>query len=207
MNFAIASILLALARESTNGIISFDVLQGKRILVVGGSGRVGGSVVTQLIKRGSAVVVAGTSEKRFLKAKTRWQAVFPTYASKLREISFAKVDRERAESMSGAIENYDLVVHTAGPFQGKAASPNGVLEACIDWGVPYLDVCDDYCTASAAKTKYAASARSPCIISTGTWPGVSSLIAKRLVSEALAKNPKLTTADFSVDFGFFTAGA
>ena len=191
---------------SSNSRISFDALRDKSILVVGGSGRVGGSVVTQLIERGSKVVVGGTSHENFIRAQSRWQTLFPNNAAKLREITFRAVDRERAETLSNEIQNYDLVVHTAGPFQGKADRPNGILQACIDEAIPYLDVCDDYCTASAAKTKYARSAKAPCILSTGTWPGVSSLLAKQLISKALLKYPNLKAADLSVDFGFFTAG-
>jgi hypothetical protein len=69
-------------------------------------------------------------------------------------------------------EGFDLVVHTAGPFQGKVQTPNGVIQACVEQSVGYIDVCDDYCTASAAKSKYTETANAngvPCIISTGCW--------------------------------------
>ena len=189
--------------------ISFNALKGKRILVVGGSGRVGGSVVSQLVKRGChQVTVGGTSLSNYEQAVTRWKRLFP--ALDFQELSFLSVDRERAETLMAAtnnIQKYDLIIHTAGPFQGKVATPNGILQACIEASIPYMDVCDDYCTASAVKTKYAAVATAPpCILSTGTWPGVSSLLAKQLVSRALQKHPNLTPADLKVDFGFFTAG-
>lgn len=45
--------------------VSFDILPGKHVLVVGGSGRVGGSVVTQLVKRGCKVTV-GRHQRREL---------------------------------------------------------------------------------------------------------------------------------------------
>ena len=186
--------------------ITFDALKDQKILVVGGSGRVGGSVVTQLTKRGSQVTVGGTSLENFAQAQQRWQQLFPEQASALGKIGFQSVDRERSESLSAIISDFDLVVHTAGPFQGKVLAPNGVLQACVEASVPYMDVCDDYCTASAAKTKYARQADVPCILSTGTWPGVSSLMAKQLVVKALKKDPTVTPADLSVDFSFFTAG-
>ncbi len=185
--------------------ISFESLQGKNILVIGGSGRVGGSVVTQLVQRGSKVSVGGTSRDHFSQAQARWTRIFPQFD--FQNIAFHKVDREVAESITPIIQDYDLVIHTAGPFQGKVKTPNGVLEACVRASVPYLDVCDDYCTASAAKAKYASQAKVPCIVSTGTWPGVSSLLAKQLVHKALAKDPSLQPADLKVDFGFFTAGS
>jgi hypothetical protein len=152
--------------------ISFDALQGKHVLVVGGSGRVGGSVVTQLMKRGAKVTVGGTNPDNFQGARARWQDMFESIDTST--IQFATLDRESPDSVTTVLRDqiYDLVVHTAGPFQGKAETPNGVIDACVANKVPYIDVCDDYCTASGAKTRYfskAADANIPCIISTGCW--------------------------------------
>lgn len=188
--------------------ISFEALQGKRVLVVGGSGRVGGSVVTQLTKRGSQVTVGGTRDATFQKAKARWCSLFPDLATNLETIDFVTLNREVSASVLPIIEqDFDLVVHTAGPFQGKVKTSNGVLEACCQAGVPYVDVCDDYCTASAAKARYASQAKAPCVISTGCWPGVSSLMAKQLVGKVLRQEEFLQPADLTVDFSFFTAGS
>ena len=189
--------------------ISFESLIDKRVLVVGGSGRVGGSVVTQLIKRGSRVTVGGTSKDSFLRSQARWADVFPDLADAMGTVSFHALNRESAESVAKVLDAdyFDLVVHTAGPFQGKVNVPNGVLAAAVDAKVPYVDVCDDYCTAMAAKSKYAADAQVPCIVSTGCWPGVSSLMAKQLIQKTIQRNPSLTPQELTVDFSFFTAGS
>ena len=152
--------------------IDFNVLRDKHVLVVGGNGRVGGSVVTQLLKHGAKVTVGGTRSTSFDDSKTRWLELFPSLD--LTKLDFSTVDREKAESVKSVLSanNFDLVVHTAGPFQGKVATPNGVIDAAVSSGVPYVDVCDDYCTACAAKTKYQKKAQDsqvPCIISTGCW--------------------------------------
>ena len=97
----------------------------------------------------------------------------------------------------------------------KLVAKNGILEACILNKVAYVDVCDDYCTASAAKARYADKAKAPCIISTGCWPGVSSLMASRLIRHVMMirsqeEDPKLLQPrqdDLTVDFSFFTAGS
>ena len=188
--------------------ISFDALQGKKVLVVGGSGRVGGSVVTQLTKRGSQVTVGGTRDTTFGESKARWLSLFPELQPEMQKIDFVPLDREVSSSVLPIIKkDFDLVVHTAGPFQGKVKAPNGVLEACCEAGIPYVDVCDDYCTASAAKARYASEAKAPCIISTGCWPGVSSLMAKQLVGKSLRENKSLKPEDLTVNFSFFTAGS
>lgn len=200
--------------EASTSNISLDAVEGKNVLVVGGSGRVGGSVVTQLVKRGGKVTVGATRPESFETSRARWMEVFPELASELQQVDFVSVNREDASSLSPLLQqgkkSYDLVVHTAGPFQGKVKAPNGVMEACVDSKVPYIDVCDDYCTAMAAKGKYAAKATEggvSCIVSTGCWPGVSSLMAKQLVDKALESNESLTAEDITVDFGFFTAGS
>lgn len=174
----------------------------------------GGSCVNRFIEQGAqTVVVGGTNVDRFSEAKARWIQQKPALADALQRISFAKVDKETTSSMLSVLNlapAFDLVVHTAGPFQGKVGVPNGVLEACIQTGTPYIDVCDDYCTARAAKTKFdtlAKEANVPCIISTGCWPGVSSLMAKQLVVSMLRYNPKIQPSDIEVNFRFFTAGS
>jgi saccharopine dehydrogenase-like NADP-dependent oxidoreductase len=154
-------------------------LNNKRILVVGGSGRVGGSVVRQLLKNQARVTIGGRSEQRCNEARSRYEKLWAADLSsqlqfQVSEIGFASLDCSRADSVSTILGqgSFDLVVHTAGPFQGKVDVPNGVLEACVTNRVPYVDVCDDYCTASAAKSRFAAMARDanvPCIISTGCW--------------------------------------
>lgn len=160
------------AKDSVLSEIEFGVLSNKNVFVVGGSGRVGGSVVTQLLKRGAKVTVGGTRVESYEDSKRRWIELFPTID--ITTIGFAKVDRESVTSVSSVLKSkdFDLVVHTAGPFQGKATTQNGVIDASVANGVPYVDVCDDYCTASAAKTKFlkkAQEAQVPCIISTGCW--------------------------------------
>ena len=168
------------ANDGDEHPISFQALQDKRVLVVGGSGRVGGSVVTQLIKRGATVTVGGTSEETFQISKARWQKMFDF---SIGEVTFAALDREDSATVTKVLSKtaYDLVVHTAGPFQGKVKTPNGVIDACVSSKVPYIDVCDDYCTASAAKAKFAkgaVDASVPCIISTGCW--VRTVLCKQL---------------------------
>lgn len=199
---------------SKSSDISFDDIENRNVLVVGGSGRVGGSVVVQLIKRGATVTVGGTSLDNFAKSKARWQELFrnDVLVDRIGAIDFVHLNRESKESVSAVLQKtpYDLVVHTAGPFQGKVSTPNGVIDACISNEVPYVDVCDDYCTASAAKSRYMEKARDnkvPCIISTGCWPGVSSLMAKQLVRKVLTTNTSLKPQDLSVEFSFFTAGS
>jgi saccharopine dehydrogenase-like NADP-dependent oxidoreductase len=207
-----SALRLAAGDREISSEISFENLRDKKVLVVGGSGRVGGSVVTQLAKRGSFVTVGGTTVKNFEQSRDRWRRLFPENCDKIDAIDFSLLDRESVVSVSKVLENgdFDLVVHTAGPFQGKIKTPNGIIDACISNGIPYVDVCDDYCTASAAKSKFSDKAIAnnvPCMTSTGCWPGVSSLMASLLIRKILHKDKSLKPDDLSVDFSFFTAGS
>jgi saccharopine dehydrogenase-like NADP-dependent oxidoreductase len=211
----------------TSRPISLDQLSGKRILVVGGSGRVGGSVTTQLVSHSALVTVGGTRSESLVASRVRWMTQFPSHTAALAAVPFVPLHRNQADTIlpylihnqetNSTRPNFDLVVHTAGPFQGKATEPNGVLQACVQAGIPYLDVCDDYTTAVAARTQWHATAVQqtvPCIVSTGCWPGVSSLMAQQLVSQTLEQrrrrrhsNDTISPQDLSVQFSFFTAGS
>jgi len=124
-------------------------------------------------------------------------------------VYFHTLNWESAESVAKVLDadNFDLVVHTAGPFEGKVNVLNGVLATAVDAKVPYVDVSNDYCTAMAVKSKYTAEAQVSCIVSTGCWPGVSSLIAKQIIQKTIQRNPSLTPQELTVDFSFFTAGS
>ncbi|KAL3769842.1 hypothetical protein ACHAW5_000714 [Stephanodiscus triporus] len=108
-----------------------------------------------------------------------------------------------------------LVVHTAGPFQGRR-SPN-LLSSCIDMSIPYVDVCDEWELAESSKLEYharAMEANVPCVVSAGIWPGVSALMAAEGVSRldgmmhgGDGRGDGGGGAEVeSVDYSFFTAG-
>ncbi len=164
-------------------------------MVVGGSGRVGGSVVKAMQEHGAEVTIGGRSRVKFHEAARRVGG----------SPSFFEIDKDRPSQLN----NFDLVVNTAGPFQGKASTLNALLGEAIDSSVPYVDVCDDYCTSMRARSDYAKVAVEkgvPVILSSGCWPGVSSLMARTLV-ERMIKEKSLSRSQLSVDFSFFTAGS
>jgi Saccharopine dehydrogenase NADP binding domain len=173
-------------------LFDFEVLRRKRVLVVGGSGRVGGSVVKQLIRHQALVTVGGRRPNG--------------------DANYVALDRDDLESMTRVLQHdrFDLVIHTAGPFQGRVNAANFVLEAAIAAKVPYVDVCDDYCTAMTSRSRYhelARAANVPCIISTGCWPGVSNLMALQLLHQYRQNNPNQRDEKLSMEFSFFTAGS
>lgn len=172
------------------------------MLVVGGSGRVGGSTARWLQRlaeeEGFAALqlaVGGRSQSRFEDFSARWQ---DRATGEVPEFVLVNLD-DPASVRSVLARGWDLVVHTAGPFQG-IEHPR-LLEEAIRAGVPYVDVCDDTDLCRVAKGMEAAArdAGVPAVVSTGIWPGVSAL----MVAEAVER---LGGSVDDVEMSFFTAG-
>ena len=166
----------------------------KRVLVVGGSGRVGASTVRWIHKLAKAeqlpveLAVGGRRQASFDAAAKRLGA------KGVDDIKFVRLDLDDAASLERAVAGRSLVVHTAGPFQQRT-DPT-LLKACIDAGVPYCDVCDELELSRAAKKL---TSDVPAVISCGIWPGASALLAAR-AAERLGKPLE------DLEFSFFTSG-
>ena len=178
----------------TLALVECHALTPKRVLVVGGSGRVGASTVRwidRLAKTEQLPVELAIGGRR--------RASFDAAAKRLGAkgvdaIKFVQLDLDDAASLERAVAGRSLVVHTAGPFQQRT-DPT-LLKACIDAGVPYCDVCDELELSRAAKKL---TSDVPAVISCGIWPGASALLAAR-AAERLGKPLD------DLEFSFFTSG-
>ena len=150
-----------------------------KILVIGGSGRVGGSAVRALHSRfGDKVRLAiGGRDAQ------NWQKYAASNSLPMGSFDFESLDISNREQIDDKIQRYDMIIHTAGPFQGIKHPL--VLESAMAQGKLYLDVCDDIALSRTARSEnIQAVARATggiAIISTGIWPGCSSLLAKKMV--------------------------
>ena len=178
----------------TLALVKCHALTPKRVLVVGGSGRVGASTVRwidRLAKTEQLPVELAIGGRR--------RASFDAAAKRLGAkgvdaIKFVQLDLDDAASLERAVAGRSLVVHTAGPFQQRT-DPT-LLKACIAAGVPYCDVCDELELSRAAKKL---TSDVPAVISCGIWPGASALLAAR-AAERLGKPLD------DLEFSFFTSG-
>jgi saccharopine dehydrogenase-like NADP-dependent oxidoreductase len=203
------------------------------VLVVGGSGRVGGSTVRWLRKlserRGiySPISISVGGRRRESYEAAMRKGVIPPSG-----VPFVPLDVDGdASALADALRRWKdaptatatdddeedgarLVVHTAGPFQGRRVPT--LLSSCIDLGIPYVDVCDEWELAETSRVELHARAKDagvPCIVSCGIWPGVSALMAAEGVSRLVEKlgggGGGVVDDDVvveSVDYSFFTAG-
>ncbi|XBH90999.1 hypothetical protein VPH35_082509 [Triticum aestivum] len=166
-----------------------------RVLVLGGTGRVGGSTATALskLRPDLNILIGGRNREKG-----------ESLASELGEQSeFVKIDTGNAAMLEKALEDVDLVVHTAGPFQREAEC--AVLRAAISTKTAYIDVCDDmdYSWRAKAFHEEAKAQGVPAITTAGIYPGVSNVMAAELVSAARSEDGEPER----LRFFYYTAGS
>ncbi|KAI3823480.1 hypothetical protein L1987_04918 [Smallanthus sonchifolius] len=151
-----------------------------RVLVLGGTGRVGGSTAIALSKLSPdlGIIIAGRNREKGASM----------VATLGKNAEFAELDINDAKSLESALTDVDLVVHAAGPFQQTENCV--VLKAAIRAKTAYLDVCDDTSYSLRAKSfmNEALAAKVPAITTGGIYPGVSNVMAAELVRVAKSEN-------------------
>ncbi|KAI4386236.1 hypothetical protein MLD38_004184 [Melastoma candidum] len=193
-----ASCFRACAEESPRTSARVQLLEptkDARVMVLGGTGRVGGSTAAALskLRPDLRLVIGGRNREKGY-----------AVVNKLGKNSeFAEVNVEDMKSLESALDGVDMVVHTAGPFQ-QAKSCN-VLEAAISTKTAYLDVCDDTEYAFRAKSlcNKAAEANVAAITTAGIYPGVSNVMASELVRAAKTEGKGMPE---KLRFYYYTAG-
>ncbi|PPR98952.1 hypothetical protein GOBAR_AA21708 [Gossypium barbadense] len=179
-----AAVAVASAKAAENDNVSrvqlLDKTRNSRVLVLGGTGRVGGSTATALSKLcpDLRIVVGGRNREK-------GAAMVATLG---KNSEFAEVNINNKDSLEAALSDVDLVVHAAGPFQQSQKCT--VLEAAIETQTAYLDVCDDTNYAFRAKSfkGRAVDANIPAITTGGVYPGVSNVMAAELVRAARSES-------------------
>ncbi|KAG0601379.1 hypothetical protein M758_11G106000 [Ceratodon purpureus] len=99
----------------------------KRVLVMGGTGRVGGSTLRALSKGGDLHLIVGGRNREKGEALARELGG---------SVEFLGFDMDDPSALRAAIDGVDLVVHAAGPFQRRPEC--AVLEAAIDTKVTFF---------------------------------------------------------------------
>jgi saccharopine dehydrogenase-like NADP-dependent oxidoreductase len=140
----------------------------QQVLIIGGRGRIGSSIATDLLKYCDAeITITGRSsnaQKKLLNQRLHF---------KILEISDPR-------SLKELIANKDLVIHCAGSF---ALRDQSVLKTCIAEKVDYLDVSDDrrFTIEALSLSREAEQAGITAIINTGVFPGISNSLVRESV--------------------------
>lgn len=153
-------------RKDTDG----QIVMAQRILILGGQGRIGNAVATDLLHYTQAEIVATGRQP-----KKRVHLTHPRYQA----ITLNLADRSQVEA---AIAEHQMVIHCAGPFRYR---DDHVLQTCIRAGVPYLDVADNpgYVHQLMTHHEAAQQANVTAIASTGVFPGISNAMVRQGIEQ------------------------
>lgn len=152
----------------------------ERVLILGGSGRIGRSVAADLVTH-TQVEVTLTGRDSQVGASVA-EDLGP-------QVKFLVLDLAEQSELQRAIAASSLVIHCAGPFLYRDSR---VLQTCIQERVNYVDVSDNRAfTLKALSLKPAAeTAGVTAVINTGIFPGISNSMVRRDV-EALDTPEKI----------------
>ena len=107
-----------------------EVGKGKKLLIIGGTGRVGSSTAASLRQTHPNLTIILGSQ-----SQDSYDAAVKNRPS-LQGLAFSKVNRNDLHSILAAVKECDVVLHCAGPFQRKNECL--VLEAAIQAKKPYI---------------------------------------------------------------------
>ena len=139
-----------------------------RVLAIGGGGGMGRHAVS-LIQSFDAVIEITVADLN--------ESSADSFAAEMNsKVSALGLDVNDSEAMSRAMQNSDIVVNTSGPFY-RFGVP--ILQAAINEGCNYLDICDDWePTIEMLKLDQAAkTAGVTAIVGLGASPGISNMLA------------------------------
>lgn len=146
-----------------------------RVLILGGNGRIGGSVARDIATHtNSEVIITGRnseSETRNIPLDIQSNIQSNT------QLQFLRLDLANIEKLRSEITKSDLVVHCAGPFHHRDTK---VLQLCIEKGVNYLDVSDhrSYTIKALKHHEDAIHAGVTAVVNTGIFPGISNSMVR-----------------------------
>lgn len=151
-----------------------------RVLVVGGTGGFGLQICRNLIEDGHAVTAAGRDDDKGRGA----ERILPG-------LRFLRMDRDCM--LAADIEEYDIIVDAAGPFQDQ---PARLALACIAAGRHYVDISDsrEFCRRMVDLDRKARQSGSTIVTGASSTPALSDAVVRELASGMGA----VTSADIAI---------
>ena len=171
-----------------------------RIVVLGGTGRIGSAVAAHLIARAEPVVIqlAGRDRSKggatLLEVRRERMGRFSQS-----RFEFLQLDWRDPKALVAALDGALAVIHTAGPYAG--CTPD-VLRAAVAAQVPvYVDLSDPVPYLREARTldESAKASGTLALCAAGAFPGLSNVLAMECAG-------RLGSRVRDLDFSYFTAG-
>jgi putative NADH-flavin reductase len=168
-----------------------------RIVVVGGTGRIGTACATHLLRRAPSTIAVELAGRTLAAGRPAVSEVLRDSGA-VAEVTPVVLDWHDTPALARALKGADAVIHTAGPFGTEPA----VLAAAIDAGVScYVDVSEnvEIISASRALDERARAAGTLAICCAGAFPGLSNVLAMECAD-------RLSGPVHNLDFSYFTSG-
>ena len=232
LRFQVKAKATASTQETGNGNGNGNGYNGKKkkVVVLGGTGRVGSATAAAIIresrkaareskgereeKEESSIAPSASKASNALRGvdvvisgrrPEKVKEVRELWPDELRAVAYEQCDINDPESLDRVLDSADLVIHAAGPFQQTSSC--SVLEAAIRNKVGYIDVCDDTEHTQRAKATLAKAAQEsgiPAVVSCGVYPGLSNVMASYMCD---AGSPFPENKPLKLRFSYFTAGS
>ncbi len=100
-----------------------------KILMYGAYGYTGRLIIEEALKSNLEIIVSGRNKEK------------TASVAKENNLNYQAFDLEDTESLHAALDQVDVVIHCAGPFQFTAKQ---MIEACIQTKTHYLDITGEY---------------------------------------------------------------
>lgn len=138
----------------------------KKVLVIGGYGRIGNRVAQDIAQHTDAEVTITSRQTQ----------------SQIKPFRFLALDLDDRQQLHQAIAKQDLIIHCAGPFHHRDGR---VLASCIDEGIDYIDVSDhrSFYQQAIKYQERAIASGTTAILNTGIFPGISNSMVKQGVEQ------------------------
>ncbi len=139
-----------------------------KIVSLGGAGIMGMELLRQLIKRSDAEIVVADANVKALKKCTQ------EFGNRIKAI---EIDVNDNDALVKLLKGASIAVSTIGPFYKIGTR---VVKACIDAGVNFLDIDDDFDSTrdSLELDEYARKAGVIAVKGCGASPGITNILAK-----------------------------
>jgi len=175
----------------------------KRIVILGGAGRIGTAVATHLLRENEQcqVVLVG---RRSSQAEAAIQEVLDDSKADPYRLSYSLLDNIWKESsdFQELVDSTDCLIHTAGPYLDEKPIPLQLAikskrcQAYVDLSDPLPFLEESLLFADDAK-----SSNLTALMAAGAFPGMSNVLAKE-ASAALGDDDRVE----DIRFNYFTAG-
>jgi NAD(P)-dependent dehydrogenase (short-subunit alcohol dehydrogenase family) len=195
---------LSLALSTLSSPTATAYNNNKRVVILGGTGRIGTAVAIHLLRRDPTVQVVLVG-RRPNQGKSALQEVLSESKATPERISLSQIDTiwKESETFQALVDSADCLIHTAGPYSDQKPVPLKMAlqsKKCQ----AYVDISDplSYLEQSLLLSHEAQASNLTALVAAGAFPGMSNVLAKEASQVLVGQRQRVQ----DVRFNYFTAG-